>query len=220
MKKVALVATFFFLFKIFLLGLQGDGMRYWLDALYKSSCWLAAGSIGAICLLVVSQVVLNIIDRLSTILCGSAIGLTIPSYSDFTGFLLAAASFMSLAYTLREGAHIRVVLVLSQLPKKLRRFTEICCVAFAFGVSLYFSWYTAKLTLESYNYNDLSSGMIAVPIWIPQSFMLLGLVILSIALLDELVAVLRGGVPSYENKGEKLLDKDETTMGLDVTGEL
>jgi TRAP-type C4-dicarboxylate transport system permease small subunit len=196
-------------------------MRYWLDALYKSSCWLAAASIGAICLLVVSQVLLNIIDRLSTLVRGSAIGLTIPSYSDFTGFLLAAASFMSLAYTLREGSHIRVVLVLSQLPEKLRRLTEICCVFFALCVSLYFSWYTAKLTLESYTYNDLSSGMIAVPIWIPQSFMLLGLVILSIALLDELVSVLRGGVPSYESKGEKLLrDKDGTTADLNVAGEL
>jgi hypothetical protein len=51
--------------------------------------------------------------------------------------------------------------------------------------------------------------------------MLLGLVILSIALLDELVSVLRGGVPSYESKGEKLLrDKDGTTAELNVAGEL
>ncbi|PHR26725.1 MAG: C4-dicarboxylate ABC transporter permease [Desulfotalea sp.] len=196
-------------------------MRYLLDGLYKTSCWLAAASIGAICLLVVTQVFLNVLDRLSTLILGSAIGLTIPSYSDFTGFLLAAASFMSLAYTLREGAHIRVVLVLGHLPVKLRKLAEVWCVCFALFIAGYFSWYTAKLTFESYSYHDLSSGMVAVPIWIPQSFMLLGLLILSIALLDELVTVLRGREPSYGEKGEKLLVKENGSAGgVDVEGEI
>lgn len=196
-------------------------MRYLLDTLYKSSCWLAAASIGAICLLVVSQVMLNIADRLSSVFFGSAIGLTIPSYSDFTGFLLAAASFLSLAYALREGSHIRVVLVLGRLPQKVQRVVEVWCVGFALAIATYFTWYTAKLTLESYTYHDLSSGMIAVPIWIPQLFMLLGLVILSIALLDELVIVLMGKDPSYMKKGEKLLaDEDVLGGGINVEGEL
>jgi len=196
-------------------------MRYLLDNLYKSSCWLAATCIGAICLLVVAQVFLNILDRISTLVSGSAIGLTIPSYSDFTGFLLAAASFLSLAHALREGSHIRVVLVLSHLPGKIRHLAEIWCVGFAFAIAGYFTIYTAKLTHESYTYHDLSSGMIAVPIWIPQSFMLLGLVILTIALADELVTVLRGREPSYEDKGGKLLaDGSSPSLGVNVEGEL
>lgn len=196
-------------------------MRYLLDNLYKSSCWLAATCIGAICLLVVSQVFLNILDRLSTLISGSAIGLTIPSYSDFTGFLLAAASFLSLAHALREGSHIRVVLVLGHLPEKVRRIAEIWCVGFALSIAGYFTYYTAKLTHESYSYHDLSSGMIAVPIWIPQSFMLIGLVILTIALIDELVTVLSGRDPSYEDKGEKLLaDGASTSQAVNVEGEL
>lgn len=196
-------------------------MRYLLDNLYKSSCWLAATCIGAICLLVVSQVFLNILDRLSTLINGSAIGLTIPSYSDFTGFLLAAASFLSLAHALREGSHIRVVLVLGHLPEKVRRIAEIWCVGFALSIAGYFTYYTAKLTHESYSYHDLSSGMIAVPIWIPQSFMLIGLVILTIALIDELVTVLSGRDPSYEDKGEKLLaDGASTSQAVNVEGEL
>jgi TRAP-type C4-dicarboxylate transport system permease small subunit len=42
--------------------------------------------------------------------------------------------------------------------------------------------------------------MIAIPLWIPQSAMLLGLVILSIALVDELVSLFRGRTPSYAAK--------------------
>lgn len=180
-------------------------MRRYLDILYKTSSWLGAGCIAMISLLVVCQVLLNLIDRLSTLLTGSAIGLTIPSYSDFTGFLLAAASFLSLAYTLREGAHIRVVLLVSRLPKKIQHLMEIWCIGFGLAVSLYFTRYTAMLTYESYSYNDLSSGMIAVPIWIPQTAMLAGLVVLSVALIDELVAVCRGNRPCYAGKGEELL---------------
>lgn len=180
-------------------------MRKWLDGLYTGSCWLAAACIGLICLLVICQVLLNLADRLSTLLTGSAIGLTIPSYADFTGFLLAAASFLALAHTLREGAHIRVVLLVSRLPERIHRLVEVWCLGFGLAVTLYFGWYTALLTYESYTYNDLSPGMIAVPIWIPQTAMLFGLLVLAAALLDELVSVCRGQGASYAEKGAKLL---------------
>ena len=177
--------------------------------MYKASCWLAAACIASIGLLVVCQVFLNLLDRCSSLMTGTAIGLTIPSYADFTGFLLAAASFLSLAYTLREGGHIRVTLVTGNLSKNIQRLVEVWCVGVASGITLYFTWYTAMLTYESYVYHDLSPGMIAVPIWIPQTAMLVGLVILSIALIDELVTILSGGTPSYAGKGEKLLAKEE-----------
>ena len=184
-------------------------MRRWLDKMYRVSCWLAAGCIASIGLLVVCQVFLNLLDRFSSLLTGTAIGLTIPSYADFTGFLLAAASFLSLAYTLREGGHIRVTLVTGNLSKKAQRIVEVWCTGVASCITLYFTWYTALLTHESFVYHDLSPGMIAVPIWIPQTAMLLGLVILSIALIDELVTILSGGSASYTGKGEKLLAKEE-----------
>ena len=180
-------------------------MRRWLDNMYKVSCWLAAGCIASIALLVVCQVFLNLTDRFSSLLTGTAIGLTIPSYADFTGFLLAAASFMALAYTLREGGHIRVTLVIGNLSEKVQRIIEGWCIGVASCITLYFTWYTAKLTYESYVYHDLSPGMIAVPIWIPQMAMLTGLVILSIALIDELTRIFSGRAPSYTGKGEKLL---------------
>ncbi|MEJ2199098.1 MAG: TRAP transporter small permease [Desulfuromonadales bacterium] len=165
-------------------------LRRWLDGLYLCSGSLAAMAIALICLLVLCQVCLNAIDRISGLLTGSAIGLTIPSYADFTGFFLAAASFLALAYTLHRGEHIRVTLILSRSSAGVRHFLEIWCLLAASGVTLYFSWYTLLLVRESYIYHDLSPGMIAVPIWIPQTAMLLGLVILAIALIDGLISTL------------------------------
>ena len=168
---------------------NANGLRKALDRLYLTSGWFAAIFIALICLLVLCQVTLNAIDRLSGLIIGSAIGLTIPSYADFTGYFLAAASFMALAYTLREGEHIRVTLFLSHCSDRVRRWLEVWCLTLTSGVSVYFSWYSFLLVRESYVYHDLSPGMIAVPIWIPQSAMFAGLVILSVALLDSLFSV-------------------------------
>lgn len=182
-------------------------MRRSLNLLYLASGWAAALFILAICVLVIAQVALNLIDKIAAKFLGGAFGLTIPSYADFTGFFLAAASFLALAHTLREGGHIRVSLVVQNLPARARRWFEIWSVAMAGAVTVFFTVYTAFLSRESFLYNDLSSGMVAVPIWIPQAAMLLGLVVLSIALIDELVGLLAGRRASYEGKGENLLTK-------------
>jgi len=188
---------------------EDNFLRKGLDRLYLASGWLAAASIMVIFLLVLCQVCLNAVDRLSGLLTGSAIGLTIPSYADFTGFFLAAASFLALAYTLRTGGHIRVTLILTRLNEKLRRIFEIWSLLFCSTVAVYFTCYTFLLIRESYTYNDLSSGMIAVPIWIPQSTMLIGLIVLSIALIDELISAIRGNKPGYADAGESLLDQTD-----------
>lgn len=187
-------------------------MRKLLNSLYKLSGGAAAVFLVAICLLVMAQVALNLLDRLSAAITGEAIGLTIPSYSDFTGFFLAAASFLALAYTLRDGSHIRVSLLLQGLPARVRHFVEIWCLAVGAAMAGYFTWYTASLVHESFVYGDLSSGMVAVPIWIPQTPMAVGLAVLTIALIDELATVLLGGEPSYAGKGENLLDQDHADL--------
>lgn len=145
-------------------------MRKSLDRLY-----LSAGVIAGICLLLMGLLILlQIVARW--------FGVVIPSTEDFSGFLLAAASFLALAYTLRSGGHIRVNLLISHLLGPLRTVLE--------GSVL-------LLVIESYQFEELSQGYIPVPIWIPQAPMALGLVILEIALLDELVQLLRGRDPAY-----------------------
>lgn len=180
-------------------------MRRMLDGLYAVSGWAAALCIVAITALVAAQVSLNLADKVLGGLGLPRLGVTIPSYSDFTGFFLAAASFLALAATFRAGGHIRVTLLTSRLKGPIGRLVEVCAVALAAAAALYFTWFTALLVLESHEFNDMSSGMVAVPIWIPQTAMLAGLAVLSVALIDELAALLRGEPPSYAGKGEDLL---------------
>ena len=54
------------------------------------------------------------------------------------------------------------------------------------------------MTYDSWRFNDMAQGVLAIPMWIPQLGYSGGLVILSIALIDEMVNVIRGNRPSYQ----------------------
>ncbi len=177
-------------------------MRKVLDALYQGSGVLAGVFLVLIGVVVLLQVGANVVDLYFRYVTGAARGLLVPSYTDFTGFFLAASSFLALAYTLRSGGHIRVAMLLHKAPPRARRGLEIWCSASGLFFSCYATWFAGILVLESYEFGDMSIGMVPVPMWIPQLAMLFGLLVLSIALLDQLVVVLRGGIPPYLEEEE------------------
>jgi TRAP-type C4-dicarboxylate transport system permease small subunit len=158
-------------------------MRRVLDTLYTLSGALAACFIMAICLLVSAQVGLNILARLG----GPNLSYTIPSYADFAGYFLAAASFLAFAPTFRHGSHIRVNLIISRLGDRARWGFEMVTLAITGAAVTYATWYAAALLAESLHYGDKSTGMIAIPIWIPQIAMVGGLGLLAVAVFDRLI---------------------------------
>ncbi|WP_010138767.1 TRAP transporter small permease subunit [Oceanicola sp. S124] len=173
-------------------------IRRLLDTLYLAGGALAALAILAICLLVAAQVGLNILARVG----GPAWSYTIPSYADFAGFLLAAASFLAMAHTLRAGVHIRVNLLISRLNPRATWGLELFTLALATALAAYATRYAIALTYESWDYGDMSSGMVAVPLWIPQLFMDAGLALLTLAFLDTLVESIRARRPVIADAGE------------------
>ena len=168
-----------------------------LDGLYRISGALAALCLVLICLIVAGQVAGRVVDAIALAVAGRGFGFYIPSAAEFSGFLFAASSFLALAYTLRHGDHIRVLLCLSRLPDRARRGAEIWCLAFAAGFAGFFAVHAVLLVLDSLDFGEVSVGMVPVPLWIPQGFMALGLVVLTIAALDDLVSVLCRRNPSY-----------------------
>ena len=60
---------------------------------------------------------------------------------------------------------------------------------------------------QSWQFNDMSGGVVIVPLWIPQLGYSVGLVILLIAFVDELIHVLRGSEPRYEKPKPKTAEE-------------
>lgn len=178
-------------------------MRRFLNILYRASGVLGAFFLAVICLTVLAQVGARFIDLLALWLVGERMGLIVPSAAEFTGFFLVAASFLGLAYTLRAGGHIRVSLLIRRLTGQRRRWIEVWCLGFSALLCGYFAWHALLLVRDSLLFGEMSYGIIAVPLWIPQIGMALGLVILIIALLDDLVAVLGSRDPSYRKVEEE-----------------
>lgn len=156
-----------------------------LNFIYNTSGVLAGACILAITLLILAQSV------------GRWFGIIIPSTEDFSGYLLAASSFLGLAYTFRHGVHIRVNLLCKQLPQVIRRKLEVCVLALAVLIVLFMSYYMAYMVYESYIFEEASSGYIPVPLWIPQTAPMIGLFIFTLALIDELITLLMGNKPAY-----------------------
>ena len=161
-------------------------MRAFLDKLYLGSGLLAAFFLFMIGVLVIAQVFGRLFDFL------------IPSADDFARLCLAASSFLALAYTLRQGAHIRVSLLLERLPPAGARVLELLCLAFGTALTGYFSYYCFDMVHDGILYPDYTIGLIPIPKWIPQIGMTIGVVLLFIALLDDLICVISGKAPSYQ----------------------
>jgi TRAP-type C4-dicarboxylate transport system permease small subunit len=129
---------------------------------------------------------------------GREINLNVPSGDDFTAWSLVAMSFLGLAHTFKKGEMIRVGLLIERLHGKRRRAAELVSLTIAAAFLGYFSFQACKLAYDSWRFFDMSTGVVSVPLWIPQLGMVLGLIILLIAVLEEWVIVFRGGRPTYE----------------------
>lgn len=130
---------------------------------------------------------------------GRLLGFAARSFDDFAGFAMAASFFLGLAWTLRCDEHIRVSLLLDHLGRRARRVMELICLALSLFVCGYFAYYATDMAWTSYRLADVSQGLVAVPLWIPQLGMALGLVVLAIALADDLLVSIGGGSPSYRD---------------------
>jgi TRAP-type C4-dicarboxylate transport system permease small subunit len=155
-------------------------MRKFLDTLYDSAAALAA-------LFMVGLLVMVLLSVL-----GRQFNFHVRGTDAYAGYLMAGAGFLSLAHTLKRGEHIRVTLLLSKLTGKAKHGMEVWSLAAASALAGLFAWYSVKLSIGSYQFNDISTSNDATPLWIPQIAMAAGAIILLIAFLDDLVMELRG----------------------------
>jgi TRAP-type C4-dicarboxylate transport system permease small subunit len=136
------------------------------------------------------------------------LGKQIPSADDIAGLSMAASLFLGLAPTLRAGRHIRVNLLLSQLPVRLRKKAEVF-VCLMGGVFFgYFGFYATQMTFESYQIGERTAGLLPIPLWVPQTGMSLGLIVMTLALLDDLVLAVGGGTPVYGRSEEAQMEAE------------
>ena len=156
-------------------------LRRALDTLY-----LASGIAASLCLIAI--LVLIVVQMLAR-----WTGEVFPGAPDYAGYAMAAASFLAFANALNKGSHIRVSILLNAVPPGARRVLELWCFGIGTAVMWYFVYYAQKFVYWSWKFNDISQGQDRTPLWIPQTAMLVGAIILAIALTDHLFHVIFRG---------------------------
>ena len=182
-------------------------MRTFLDKLYSGSLWLSAICLVLIASMIGAQLAARVLDGALKIVGLPVTGFVVLSLAEMAGYLLAAASFLALAGTLKAGAHIRVTMVLAIFSEGTRRTIEIFAFAFAAAASAYMSWQFVNFAWVSWQFNEVSPGVIRVPLVYPQAAMAVGALILTIALIDEVFIVLTRGRPTFRTA------EDAITLG-------
>ena len=177
-------------------------MRRILDGVYAAALWAACAAMVAIAVLVLAQIVGRLIDRAMIAAGATPFGLTIPSLSDFGGFLFVAVATLALPATLRSGGHIRVTLLLGLGGARLGQVLAGVALLVALGLCSFAAWHSGVQMWDSLKFNAVSFGMVRVPLWIPQGVMTLGLALLALALADELITLLRGQKPAFQKADE------------------
>ncbi len=164
----------------------GGSLRRALDLLY-----LGAGYAAGVFLVAIFAIMM-------VMSVGRQLALNVPAGDDFASWCMAAMAFLGLAHTFKRGEMIRVGLVLERLHGRVKAIAEIVALGIAAAFVLYFTWHAAGMTYDSWRFHDVAQGVVPLPLWIPQLGFAGGLAILSIALIDEMINVLRGNKPSYE----------------------
>jgi len=161
-------------------------MRRFLDRLYDGAGVAAAIAMAGICVLMLAQAF------------GREAGILIRGAEDIVAWLCAACAFLALAHTFRSGDLVRVGVFLDRLPGRLRWYAELVALGVTMIFVAYILWAVTRFVYDSYAFNEVAQGLIRVPIWIPQLSLPIGIAIFFVAIVDELVTVLRKQKPSYQ----------------------
>ncbi|MEN9775296.1 MAG: hypothetical protein RL322_2366 [Pseudomonadota bacterium] len=147
-------------------------MRVVIDAIYRGTAALGAACFVAVLAMILYQ------------LGGQAFPYTPRAADEFAGYFMGASAFLALADTLRGGHHIQVRLLVDLLETRLRRVVAWLAWGLSTSIAGWVAWYFARLTWVSIELDERSAGLIALPMWIPQSAMSWGALVFLIALLD------------------------------------
>lgn len=175
----------------------------WLDAACTAGGWLGAGLFATVAALMVAQATAR------------ALGFAVVGGDEITGWLSASAGFVALAYTFRQGALIRMELLLARLDESRRRVAELVALGIGSLWTAYMAFAMVRFVWQNAVFHERSTGLISVPIWPVQAPAALGTVLLFLAFAEQFMRVAQGERPVYVAKAERTLaGEDAHSAGI------
>lgn len=141
-------------------------------------------------LLVLSEVVLRTFFSTSTLVSG-----------EYSGYALSAMVYLGLAFSFREGAHIRISFLRDRIHGIARFVLEIFCHIFVLvlcGLSSIYMWDMFRVSKA----RNLTAYTVAeTPLYIPQFIVFVGLCLLTFQIAARLLHIFFSGPAALEEDG-------------------
>ena len=104
-------------------------------------------------------------------------------------YMFIAAAFLAMPYAMKKMDHIRVDLIVSKLPGNLARITDTITLTLAVVFFFYLTWRGFELASSSYTRNTKDLSIIQVPLWIPQIFLAVGSILLTLSIIRQIIII-------------------------------
>ncbi|MER2107031.1 MAG: TRAP transporter small permease [Solibacillus sp.] len=91
-----------------------------------------------------------------------------------TIYMFIAISFLTISYTMKVNEHVRVDILTNLLPIKVRKILETILMMFCLGLFIYITKISYAMFKNSWLLKTKDLSIIQVPIWIPQSIVVIG----------------------------------------------
>ena len=157
-------------------------MLYKIDN-YLRILYRLSGYIAAVFLILVATFIL-------TGIASRIFGFYIRGLAEYSGYSMAASSFLALAYTFGEKGHIRITLFLEKSKEKIRRLFELWSLFVASFFSGFLSYYFIKMLIISIQFGERSEGADEIYIWIPQLSVAIGSTIFFVCILHNFILLI------------------------------
>lgn len=135
-------------------------------AINRLSDWMAnlsALALGLMSILVLVEITLWNTLEMTTLIA-----------DEYSAYGLAAIVFLGGGYTLKEGGHIKITLVLTLLPARAGTVLELIARTVSTALMGYLLYYLYLMVEATYRYGSTSGTLTATPLWVPQGIMLIG----------------------------------------------
>jgi len=162
---------------------------------------LAAALLGAACFVGVEVMILYQLG-------GQFLPYIPRSADEFAGYLMGTSAFLALAHTFVADEHIRVTLVLDRVGPAIRPTLERLAVILAAALAAYLAWHISKLAWQTWQLDERSSGLIALPMWIPQAAMAFGAITFFLAVAERAWRIWQGESTALEPQTGEVLRAD------------
>ncbi len=116
-------------------------------------------------------------------------------------YLFIAASFLGTAYAMKLREHVRVDIIIRLLPPKYKLSLDIGTSLLALLFFSYLTWQSFLMTMNSFHENITDLSLLRIPLWIPQSFVPLGALVLCLGIIWHIMNLC---YPFEKNKVENL----------------